>query len=113
MALYEGKGRGKKDDRGRGAAVGIIPGCPLYIAATAAAAAEPGKLPLRKPPALALPMAVSFTGSCPVDNPRALAGCATPREKPTAAKCGGCCFCLLSSSVRLQEHEVEYDSRSN
>ena len=65
-----------------------IPGCPLYMVTTAAAAAEPGKLPLRKPPALALPIAVSLMGSCPADNPFVLGVCTREREKPAAAKCG-------------------------
>lgn len=63
---------------------------------TAAAAAEPGKLPLRKPPALARPIAVSLVGSCPADNPFALGLCTTEREKPAAAKCGDWSSLLLS-----------------
>ena len=74
---------------------------------TAAAAAEPGKPPLRKPPALALPMAVNVTGSCPADKPRALAGCATLRAKLAAAKWGSC-WSLLSSPVSLQENKVHH-----
>lgn len=77
------------------------------MVSTAAAAAEPGKLPLRKPPALALPMAVNLTGSCPADKPQALAGCATVREKLAAAKCGSC-WSLLSSPVNLQERKVHH-----
>lgn len=77
---------------------------------TAAAAAEPGRLPLRKPPALALPMAVNLTGSWPADKPRAQAGCATLRECFAAAKCGSC-WSLLSSPVNLQEHTVHHSRR--
>lgn len=101
-----------KEGGREGVVMGIIPGWPRYMAATAEAAAEPGKLPLRRPPALALPMAVSLMGSCPADNPRAPAGCATLKEKPTAAKCGGCCFSLLSSSAKLQERQVMSDTRT-
>lgn len=77
---------------------------------TAAAAAEPGRLPLRKPPALALPMAVNLSGSWPADKPRAQAGCATLREKLAAAKCGSC-WSLLSSPVNLQERKVHHSRR--
>lgn len=77
---------------------------------TAAAAAEPGKLPLRKlPPVLALPLAVNLMGSCPADSPRAQAGCATLREKAAAAKCGGL-WSLLPSPLNLQEQEKHHKS---
>lgn len=87
-----------------------VPGCPLYMVTTAAAAAEPGKLPLRKPPALALPMAVNLTGSWPADKPRELAGCATWREKLAAAKCGSC-WSWLSYPINLQGHQVHHSTR--
>lgn len=79
---------------------------------TAAAAAEPGKLPLRKlPPLLALPLAFNLMGSCPADSPRAQAGCATLREKAAAAKYGGL-WSLLSSPLNLQEQEGRHSQTS-
>ena len=41
----------------------------MYKLTTAAAAADPGRLPFRKPPHLALPIAVSLTGSWLLESP--------------------------------------------
>lgn len=90
----------------------VIPGWPLYMVTTAAAAAEPGKLLVRKlPPLLALPLAVNLMGSCPADSPRAQAGCATLREKAAAAKCGSL-WSLLLSPLNLQEQEAQHSGPS-
>jgi len=69
---------------------GDVPGCPVYRSTTAAAAADPGRLPFRKPPHLDLPIAVSLTGSWLVESPLGGPPFEGVCEKLAAATCAGC-----------------------